>query len=35
MFYADLEADIEKKELSSVRTLLAEKTETFRVLGRY
>ncbi|MEX1300948.1 MAG: 3-deoxy-7-phosphoheptulonate synthase [Desulfotignum sp.] len=35
MFYADLEADIEKQELSSVRALLEEKTETFRILGRY
>ncbi len=35
MFYADLEADIEKKELAPVRSLLTEKTETFRVLGRY
>jgi len=35
MFYADLETDIEKKELAPVRSLLTEKTETFRVLGRY
>ncbi|MEX1298690.1 MAG: 3-deoxy-7-phosphoheptulonate synthase [Desulfotignum sp.] len=35
MFYADLEADIEKKDLSPVRALLEEKTETFRILGRY
>jgi prephenate dehydratase len=35
MFYADLEADIEKKELAPVRRLLTEKTETFRILGRY
>ncbi|MEX1314561.1 MAG: 3-deoxy-7-phosphoheptulonate synthase [Desulfotignum sp.] len=35
MFYADLEADIEKQELSPVRALLEEKTETFRILGRY
>jgi 3-deoxy-7-phosphoheptulonate synthase len=35
MFYADLEADIEKKQLAPMRDLLEEKTETFRVLGRY
>jgi 3-deoxy-7-phosphoheptulonate synthase len=35
MFYADLEADIEKEELAPVRALLEEKTETFRILGRY
>jgi 3-deoxy-7-phosphoheptulonate synthase len=35
MFYADLEADIEKNELAPMRDLLEEKTETFRVLGRY
>jgi prephenate dehydratase len=35
MFYAGLEADIEKEELAPVRALLEEKTETFRILGRY
>lgn len=35
MFYADLEADILHKDLAPMKESLEEKTETFRVLGRY
>ncbi|MCF8093404.1 MAG: 3-deoxy-7-phosphoheptulonate synthase [Desulfotignum sp.] len=35
MFYADLEVDVEKKDLAPMRARLKETTETFRVLGRY
>ncbi|HKL01887.1 MAG TPA: prephenate dehydratase, partial [Desulfotignum sp.] len=35
LFYADLETDIAKQDLAPMRDLLAQKTETFRVLGRY
>jgi prephenate dehydratase len=35
MFYADLEADILHQDMASMRADLEEKTETFRILGRY
>jgi len=35
MFYADLEADIKRPELSEVMEKLQEKTENLRILGRY
>ncbi|MCA1784928.1 MAG: ACT domain-containing protein, partial [Desulfobacteraceae bacterium] len=35
MFYADLEADILQQDLAPMVDSLEEKTETFRILGRY
>ncbi len=35
MFYADLEADILHPGMAAMTARLKEKTETFRVLGRY
>ncbi|WP_022669032.1 3-deoxy-7-phosphoheptulonate synthase [Desulfospira joergensenii] len=35
MFYTDLEADIESRELSPMLEELKDKSETFRILGRY